>query len=310
MSETERARLEAVALEMAGRGWTVFPIQPGRKFPPAWHREATCPGRGPCAAGHVFPESLATTDPEVIARVWSTAPYNVAVYAGKSGLHVVDCDVRKPGEPDGPDGWAELVELAGRRGGPLPDTWTTTTPSGGRQLWFASPPGCRLAPTVKHIAAHVDTRGWGSYAMAPGSVRPDGAYELFDDTDPIPLPGWLVQANVEHAPKAASGRAETAVAAPSAYAAKAVRDEVDRVVSARPGTRNKVLSTAAYALGQLVGARLLDEIYARVELRAAVATWNTPESAAKDDGVIDTALRAGAENPRRITPRHGTRRAA
>ena len=80
--------------------------------------------------------------------------------------------------------------------------------------------------------------------------------------------------------------------------------------SAPPGQRNKVLSTAAYALGQLAGARLLDEHHARTELRAAVASWNTPDSAVKDDGVIDTALRAGAENKRRITPRHGTRRAA
>ncbi|KDN23207.1 bifunctional DNA primase/polymerase [Amycolatopsis rifamycinica] len=308
--DAHRAALERVALEMAGRGWAVFPIQPGRKFPPAWHRQDTCPGRGPCAAGHVFPEHLATTDPEVISRVWAAAPYNVAVYAGKSGLHVVDCDVPKPGEPAGPDGWAELVELAARRGGPLPDTWTTTTPSGGRQLWFTVPPGCWLGCTVKTIAPHIDTRGRGGYAMAPGSVRPDGAYELFDDTDPVPLPGWLVQANVERGTTAVSGRDQTAVGAPSAYAAKAVRAECDRVASARPGTRNRVLSTAAYALGQLVGAGLLDEHYARTELRAAVASWITPESAVKDDGVIDTSLAAGIDNPRRITPRSGTRRTA
>jgi hypothetical protein len=310
MNDAHRAALERVALEMAGRGWAVFPVQPGRKFPPAWHRKDTCPRRGPCTAGHVFPEHLATADPEVITRVWAKAPYNVAVYAGKSGLHVVDCDVPKPGEPDGPDGWTEMVELAGRRGGPLPDTWTTTTPSGGRQLWFTVPPGCRLACTVKTIAPHVDTRGHGGYALAPGSVRPDGAYELFDDTDPVLLPGWLVQANVERSPTAVSGRSEKAVAAPSAYAAKALREEPDRVRSAPSGQRNKVLSTAAYALGQLVGANVLDENTARAELRAAVDSWGDTASIPKDYGVIETSLRAGADNPRRITPRRGTRRAA
>ncbi|MFI5584581.1 bifunctional DNA primase/polymerase [Amycolatopsis sp. NPDC051758] len=310
-SDAHRAALERVALDMAGRGWAVFPIQPGRKFPPAWHRKATCPGRGPCAAGHVFPEHLATTDPEVIARVWARAPYNVAVYAGKSGLHVVDCDVRKPDEPAGPDGWAQLQALAGERGGPLPDTWTTTTPSDGRQLWFTVPPGCRLACTVKTIAPHVDTRGWGGYALAPGSVRADGAYGLFDDTDPVPLPGWLVQANVERGSAATSGRTVTAVAVPGAFAAKAVSEECARIAATpyKQG-RNKVLSTAAYALGQLVGARVLDEGYARAQLRAAVATWNAPESAVKDDGVIETSLAAGMDNPRRITPRRRTRRAA
>ncbi|MEV6875805.1 bifunctional DNA primase/polymerase [Amycolatopsis sp. NPDC051128] len=307
-SEAQRAALEAVALEMAGRGWAVFPIQPGRKWPPAWHRKENCPGRGPCATGHVTPESLATTDPEVIARVWARMPYNVAVFPGKSGLHVVDCDVRKPGELDGPDGWAELVELAGRRGGPLPETWTTTTPSAGRHLWYAVPPGCRLASTVGHIAAHVDTRGWGGYALAPGSVRDDGAYELFDDTDPVPLPGWLVQANVERAPTATSGRVRTAVAVPDAFAAKAVREECEKVASTpyKQG-RNKALSRAAYALGQLVGAGVLNEDIARIKLRAAVNSWGDAASIGKDYAVIETSLAAGIDNPRRITPRHSRR---
>jgi hypothetical protein len=119
----------------------------------------------------------------------------------------------------------------------------------------------------------------------------------------------LVQVAVERAPTAISGRNEKPVAAPDAYTAAAVRGETDRVRAAQPGTRNKVLSTAAYALGQLVGARLLEESYARAELRAAVAAWNTPDSATKDDGVIGTALQAGADNPRRVTPRSGTRAA-
>ncbi|MBE1502686.1 hypothetical protein H4696_009786 [Amycolatopsis lexingtonensis] len=300
MSEAARAALEAVALEMAGRGWAVFPIQPHRKWPPAWHRNDTCPGRGPCAAGHVTPESLATTDPETITRVWARAPYNVAVFPGKSGWHVIDCDMRKPDEPPGPDGWEELQALAARVGGPLPDTWTTSTPSGGRQLWYPVPPGVRLGSTVQHIAAHVDTRGWGGYALAPGSVRPDGAYELLDDTEGPQLPGWLIQASVKHPPTASTARSQKPVAVPSAYAAKAVRDECARVAAAPPGQRNKTLSTAAYALGQLVGARLLDEDYARAELRAAVATWNTPDSAVKDDGVIETSLAAGGRNKRRV----------
>jgi hypothetical protein len=184
------------------------------------------------------------------------------------------------------------------------------TPSGGRHLLYTAPPGCVLRSTVKHIASNIDTRGWGGYALAPGSLVPQGGYRLLDDTDPALLPGWLVQAGVERAPAAVSGRNEKPVAAPDAYTAAAVRGESDRVRAAQPGTRNKVLSTAAYALGQLVGARLLEETYARAELWAAVASWNTPVSAVKDEGVIDTALRAGADNPRRLTPRSGTRRAA
>jgi hypothetical protein len=307
-SEARRAALERVALDMAGRGWAVFPVQPHRKFPPAWHRKDNCPGRGPCAAGHVTPESLATTDPETITRVWATVPYNVAVFPGKSGWHVIDCDVRKPTEAPGPDGWEELQALAADRGGPLPDTWTTSTPSGGRQLWYPVPPGVRLGSTVKHIAAHVDTRGWGGYALAPGSVRDDGAYELYDDTEGPQLPGWLVQVSVERAPAAVSGRAQTAVAAPNAFAATAVREECSKVASTpyKQG-RNKVLSRAAYALGQLVGAHVLAEHTARTELQAAVDSWGDTASRGKDYAVIETSLRAGVGNPRRITPRHARR---
>lgn len=172
------------------------------------------------------------------------------------------------------------------------------------------PPGVRLSSTVKHIAAHVDTRGWGGYALAPGSVRDDGAYELFDDTEGPELPGWLVQASVRLPPTASTGRTEKPVAAPDAYTATALRAECDRVRAAPSGRRNKALSTAAYALGQLVGADLLDEATARAELENAVAAWNTPGSWGKDTGVITTALAAGSRNRRRVTPRAGSRRVA
>lgn len=318
MSRSARsAALRAAAMEIAGRGWTVFPCRPGTKAA-FWHAPAHCRGRGPCAGGHVTPESLATSDVDRVDARWSDGvPYNIAVYPGPSGLFILDCDQPKParrgqpparGEHD-PDGWHQLQALAAGRGGPLPDTFTLATPSGGRQLWFTAPPGTTLRGTVKHIATNIDTRGWGTYGLAPGCVLPHGAYELLDDTWPAELPGWLVQANVERAPTANSGAAEKPLTAPDAYTAAAVRAECDRVATEPPGRRNKVLSTAAYALGQLVGAELLDREHARTELETAVAAWNAPASWAKDTGVIATSLTAGEGNPRRIN-RRGPGRAA
>ncbi|MFF4595277.1 bifunctional DNA primase/polymerase [Amycolatopsis sp. NPDC001319] len=304
MAERLVVSLRRWALEFAGRGWPVYPLRPGAKRPD-WHRKDRCPQAGRCADGHVTPEQMASTDPGLIERAWAATPWNIALFPGPAGLLAIDCDQPKPGHTGGgdPDGWTQLQRLAAERGGPLPDTFTVTTPTGGRHLLYTVPPGCVLRSTVKHIASNVDTRGWGGYLVGAGSLRPDGAYELLDDTTPVQLPGWLVQANVEHASTAISEPGEKAVAAPSAYAAKALQAETDRVRSEAPGRRNKVLSTAAFALGQLVGAGLLDEHHARTELQTAVAAWGDTASLGKDHGVIDTSLRAGAANPRRVKPR-------
>lgn len=298
MSESARTSLLRAALDMAGRGVPVYPLWPGTKVA-RWHSPARCPGTGACADEHAMPEDLATLDPDRITWCWRDRPWNVGVFPGPAGRIVLDCDQPKTG--GGPDGWSELQALAADLGGPLPDTWTVTTPSGGRHLWFLVPPGCRLRGTVKHIASHVDTRCWGTYALAPGSVFEGGAYELFDDTGEAELPGWLVQANVEHASTAVSERHEGVVAAMTPYGEKALRDECHRVaVTPYKQGRNKALSTAAYALGQLVPPGALSEHTARGELRAAVESWGDTASLAKDYGVIETSLRAGMRNPRRI----------
>ncbi|MFE3178668.1 bifunctional DNA primase/polymerase [Amycolatopsis sp. NPDC059090] len=300
MADAQAAALGRWALELAGRGWPVLPLRPGAKYPD-WHRKDRCPGTGQCRGGHRTPEQMATTDPDLIAAKWQQAPWNIAVFPGPAGLVIVDCDPAKPG---GVDGWDALQALAAERGGPLPDTFTVATPRApGRHLYYRAPPGCVLRSTQGHLAPAVDTRGWGGYAVGPGSVRVDGAYELLDDTDPVELPAWLVQANVEHIAAAAGADREKPVAAPDSYTAAALRAETGRVRSQPPGGRNRVLSTASYALGQLVGAGLLDEQTARAELRAAVESWGDAASLPKDYGVIDTSLRAGEGNPRRVRGR-------
>ncbi|GAA1986567.1 bifunctional DNA primase/polymerase [Amycolatopsis minnesotensis] len=314
------AGLRDWALHLAGRKWPVFPLLPGRKIP-RWHLKDKCPGTGRCAHGHVTPEQIATTDPDVIRATWvpGGTPWNIAVFPGPAGLLVVDLDVPDPGEP-GPDGWTALQTVAAERGGPTPDTFTVDTPSGGRHLYYRAPAGCSLRSTAKHIAANVDTRAWGGYVVAPGSLTPEGAYRLIDDADPVELPGWLVQANTERATTPGSASAtgsggwpagtSRAPARMSAYVAAAVTGETDRIRAAHTG-RNTALSRAAYALGQLVGAEVLDLATARAELVTAWESWNTPDSWAKDaapGGVIDTSLAAGQANRRRITTRRLTTR--
>ncbi|WP_308252954.1 bifunctional DNA primase/polymerase [Pseudonocardia sp. ICBG601] len=254
MSATDRARL-AGWLDLAARGWALFPVLPGRKQPaiPAW-------------------ESRATTDERTIVDYFRTHPgHNAGIACGPSGLYVLDCDTPKPDAPDQDrDGWDVLTGLADGRGG-LPDTWTVTTPSGGRHLYFRAP-ATRLGNTAKSLGPMLDSRGHGGQVLAPGSRLPNGAYELADDTDPPPLPGWLVWHLSVRGSVAVSGPRVSPCTAPrdhGAYVAAIVRAELQRVAEAGRGGHNAAVFTAARALGQLVGARVLDEHQAAAELTAA-----------------------------------------
>jgi hypothetical protein len=98
----------------------------------------------------------------------------------------------------------------------------------------------------------------------------------------------------------------TAATNPNGYTTAVVRGEAHRVRTAPPGQHNAVLCRAAYALGQLVGAGLLDSGTARTELTTAAEALIgadcdcTPREVAR---VITAGLVAGARNPRRITHR-------
>ncbi|MGH3754883.1 MAG: hypothetical protein ACRDRP_19730 [Pseudonocardiaceae bacterium] len=140
-----------------------------------------------------------------------------------------------------------------------------------------------------------------------------GRYELIDGRDPADLPGWLLQALTPEPPMALSASTVAAATNPGGYAVAAVRGECQRVRTAPAGQHNAVLCHAAYALGQLVGAGLLDQDIARTELTTAAGSLIgadcdcTHREVAR---VITAGLAAGAGNPRRTTPRTSPGRAA
>ncbi|MGH8921539.1 MAG: hypothetical protein ACRD0H_24915 [Actinomycetes bacterium] len=104
-----------------------------------------------------------------------------------------------------------------------------------------------------------------------------------------------------------------AAANPRGYVTAAVRGECQRVRTAPPHQHNAVLCRAAYALGQLIGAGLLNQNTARAELTAAADALIraecdcTPREVAR---VITAGVAAGARNPRRITARTSRQGAA
>jgi hypothetical protein len=85
----------------------------------------------------------------------------------------------------------------------------------------------------------------------------------------------------------------------------ALRGEVERVRTARPGTRNHQLFCSAAALGNLVGFGCLDETYATAALMSAAAECGLID----DDGfaacrkTIEGGISTGKTTPRDPAPK-------
>ncbi|MFJ9430077.1 bifunctional DNA primase/polymerase [Streptomyces sp. NPDC101490] len=245
--------LLAHALAAAERGWHVFPLRPCDKRP-AGHSQSRCPGTGRCTEGHRTPEQRATTDADLIAAAWTHAPYNVGIATGPSGLLVVDLDTLKPEDKEGtPDGVATFEALCERAGQAVPLTHRTRTPSGGMHLYFTQPDGARLGNTAGRLGAHVDTRGWGGYVVAPGSVTPAGIYEVLDSRPPAPLPGWLHTA-LTAPPETAAPRPVRLVALGHGQRAAevALERETAAVRATQEGGRNAQLLSSVRKVGRFV----------------------------------------------------------
>ncbi|KOV98176.1 MULTISPECIES: bifunctional DNA primase/polymerase [unclassified Streptomyces] len=279
--------LLAWATEAAGRGWRVFPLRPGDKRP-AGHAGKYCPGTGRCVDGHKTPEQRATTDVDLITAAWAHQPYNVGIATGPSGLLVVDLDMPKPQEPEGtPDGVTNFAALCERAGQPVPATYRVRTARGGEHLYFIQPPGERLHSTAGRLAKKIDTRGWGGYVVAAGSITPGGPYTVLDSRAPAPLPGWLHDALKPR--RRLHYAMVNSLKCRSGYSAAALRSEALNVATAADGTRNATLLRAARALGRLVASGDLSRAEVEQALSRAAA-GNATQSQRYYDDVIARGL--------------------
>ncbi|MEV5800558.1 bifunctional DNA primase/polymerase [Streptomyces collinus] len=251
MTHDRQTALLRAALEAAARGWYVFPCRPGGK-PPALHGEKTCTRTGPCVAGHVKWEQRATTDPDRIRAAWSRAPFNVGIATGPSGLVVIDLDVPKDrSSSEAPSGATTFRALCERAGHAVPDTYRVRTASGGEHLYFTCPPGIRLSNTAGTVAGSVDTRAWGGYVVAAGSIIPAGRYEALCASVAAPLPSWL-QSTLQPAPTRPRGPLRLPAVDGSRAALAALEAECAAVAAAPEGLRNTVLNRCAFKVGRFV----------------------------------------------------------
>lgn len=252
--------VRAYAVEAARRGWAVFPIAPDSKRP---------------RYGLKWPEA-ATSDPETVARCKWRPGEGYGIAAKPSGLVIIDLDRLKPGyklppewrdEPGVASGEDVYVVLAGRAGvaswADTFDTFTVTTPSGGRHLYFTAPAGRPI--TNKPLGPLVDVRGGygdGGYVVGPGSVINGRTYEVLDGQDPAPLPAW-VAADLLDPPGRDDHRLGRHGGAGALDRGGRVAARLDgliaAVLDARPGERNNTLHWAACRAAEMVSAGQLTE---------------------------------------------------
>lgn len=291
VTDPEHQALSRAAHWHADQGFAVFPLAPGRKVPAVEDWEAA-----------------ATTDHLAIARNWRKAPYNIGVAAGPSGLLVVDLDHPKNPTDVAPEPWlsrkaasgADVLALvaADHRTAP-PPTYTVTTPSRGQHLYYRQPFSGQLGNSAGRIGWKIDTRGHGGYVVGAGSMTAAGRYRAEVTIAPQPLPSWIIDALDTTPRPSETPRPTPTLRNTSAYVLAALTGELDKVLDATPGQRNDTLNRAAFALGQLVGAQLLDHDVARDELVSAADRIGLPRTEA--ERTITSGLTAGTRHPRQRT---------
>ena len=164
-------RLNA-ALQLAERGFYVFPCRPNAKEPAVadWPNQAT-------------------RDPNQIRQWFAGTDYNVGIATGRFGndqaLVVVDVDNK-----GGKSGDETLLALE-LEGFELPGSFEQATPSGGRHIIYTAAEPVRQGVNV--LGQGLDIRSRGGYIVGPGSEIDGRPYhQINGHFDLATAPDWLV----------------------------------------------------------------------------------------------------------------------
>lgn len=287
-------RLVEVAVRYAEHGWPVLPLHSPADGGCTCHvADCGSPGKHPRTARGVH---QATTDVDQVRAWWDRWPHaNVGIATGTgSALLVLDVDL-----PEGPDSLARLEHAHGQ----LPVTTEQRTGSGGRQLFFVQPD-----PPVGNragVVPGIDVRGEGGYVVVPPSLHASGRrYVWTGRTTPAPAPDWLVDVlDRRHDRTPPMLLHEPSMPLPGRsrqqrYATAALRSELAGLAAAVEGTRNASLNRAAFSLGQLVGAGLLDHDEVAAELERVADGIGL--GATEIRRTVASGLSAGLKQPRAI----------
>lgn len=174
----------------------------------------------------------ATTDTAALTAHWRRHRNDNVGVRPPRGVVVLDIDPRHGGD-------TELTRLLNRHG-PLPETWTVRTGSGGHHLWFV----VGDIPLRGALATGIDLKsGRNGYVVAPPSLHPSGSQYVWEvwpgrrNPRPAHAPHWLSIA-VQPAPVPRWTYTSNGMNGHGHYTIQCL---VARIAAAREGTRNRIV---------------------------------------------------------------------
>ena len=256
----------SAALAYGDIGWSVFP----------------CRNKRPLVKWREF----STNKNAVIRWLWDKFHNaDIGIDCWKSQLVIIDCDVK--------NGIPGIVNFAAL-GHDLRDAYMVRTPSGGMHVYYHDTSAGIIRNSAGKLAPGVDVRAAGGYCVAP----PTPGYEILTPHSTVqPLPDALRDALLfkPHVPPQPHA-IPAVIVAQSRYGAAALRGEVRNVQRAPVGQRNHTLNTAAFNVGRLVPAGILNER----------EVWDALTSAALSVGLTETETQitiASGINAGKLQPR-------
>ena len=277
----------------AALGFPVIPMHTGLPGGACSCGDPGCsdPGKHPRLRGW---QRLAATDPAMVGEWWRRWPQaNLALTTGRR-FDVLDLD----GDP-GEEALRAALSIAPiEHPGPV-----ARTGGGGWHLLYA-PTG--LGNRVGLLAG-VDWRGRDGLIVAPPSRHSSGHHYTWVRPLTATLPEVPAGLRRLLAPPGAARTtlppASTLSGRHGGYGRAALTRERAGVAAAPPGRRNQTLNRAAFNLGQLVAAGLLEADQVRAGLLAAALEAGNSEAKAR--ATIDSGLAGGVAKPRRRRPSEG-----
>jgi hypothetical protein len=285
LGELGGARAAAV---YAAFGFAVVPMHAAQ---PGWacsctDRACPDPGKHPRLRGW---RRLATTDPAVVEQWWRRWPdANLGLATGRR-FDVLDLD--------GDQGVEALRAALSIEPWEHPGPVARTGGGGWHLLYAPTGLGNRVG-----LLPGVDWRGRGGLIVAPPSRHASGHRYAWARPLAAALPEVPAGLRRLLAPPPAGRTTLPPATSPTSrrgggYGLAALAGERQAVATAPTGRRNATLNRAAFNLGQLVAAGLVDVDQVRVVLLAAALEAGNPEANAR--ATIESGLAGGAAKPRR-----------